>query len=188
MDTNSFISEYIDNINNIRNEQFKKFDFVCEEKIVEKKVVNENLQEYKQYQTNLKKKTLIEKLKPGNINKKEYSPNNDIDILEDDIFNNNNENYVENSKIELENIDLNKKNELINDFLYRKNITLEENELKKLENIINNPDINLKKYINISKLYQEVTKISFIKKLENGTYIIDLNENKHKKSKNYFIK
>ena len=190
MDINSFINEYIENINNIRIEQFNKFNFIYTDKIIEIKKINENIQDFKKFQINLKKKTLIEKLKPGNINKKEYSPNNEIDILEDDIFNNEfYENNTENSnKIELDNIDYNKKIELVKDFLSRKNIILEEEEFKKIEDIINNPEINIKKYINISKLYQEVTKISFIKKLENGSYIIDLNNNKHKKTKNYFIK
>lgn len=32
-------------------------------------------------------------------------------------------------------------------------------------------------------MYQQVIKISFIKKLENGSYIIDLNNNKIKKVK-----
>ena len=190
MDINSFINEYIENINNIRIEQFNKFNFIYNDKIIEIKKINENIQDFKKFQINLKKKTLIEKLKPGNINKKEYSPNNEIDILEDDIFNNEfYENNTENSnKIELDNIDYNKKIELVKDFLNRKNIILEEEEFKKIEDILNNSEINIKKYINISKLYQEITKISFIKKLENGSYIIDLNNNKHKKTKNYFIK
>ena len=42
------------------------------------------------------------------------------------------------------------------------------------------------KFINISKIYQQVTKISFIKKLENGSYIVDLSDNKVKKTKKYF--
>jgi hypothetical protein len=37
-------------------------------------------------------------------------------------------------------------------------------------------------------MYQQIIKITFIKKLENGSYIIDLNENKVKKTKNYFFK
>jgi hypothetical protein len=37
-------------------------------------------------------------------------------------------------------------------------------------------------------MYQQITKITFIKKLENGSYVINLNENKPKKSKKYFIK
>ena len=115
MDSTSFINEYIENINNIRNEQFNKFNFIYKEIILEKKIVNENLQEFKKFQINLKKKTLIEKLKPGNINKKEYSPNNEIDILEDDIFNNEfYENNTDNSnKIDLDTMEFNKKLECL---------------------------------------------------------------------------
>ena len=58
----------------------------------------------------------------------------------------------------------------------------------KIEDIIDNPEINIKKYFNISKVYQQVNKISFIKKLENGTYIIDTSESKSKKTKKFFNK
>ena len=46
----------------------------------------------------------------------------------------------------------------------------------------------IKKYLNISKVYQQVNKISFIKKLENGSYIVDIVENKPKKTKKFFNK
>ena len=145
--------------------------------------------EFKKYQVNLTKKAKLDKLKPSNIGKKEYSSCNDnIDILEDDIFNcveQKDENEV---KLDLDKLTREKKMELINDFLHNKNIILEENEFKKIEEILDDEKISLKKYINVSKVYQQIIKIGFIKKLENGNYIIDLNQNKIKKSKNYFFK
>jgi hypothetical protein len=105
------------------------------------------------------------------------------------IFNNiSNEESNEEIKLDIDLLDRDKKMQLINDFLERKNIILEENEIKKIENIIDDTEIVLKKYISISKIYQQIVKISFLKKLENGSYIIDLNKSNVKKSKKYFFK
>jgi hypothetical protein len=190
MNNNIFIPNCISKLNTLRDIEFKKHDFIYDEKIIEKKTVNTNLVEFKNFQSNLKKKALIDKNKPGNIGKKEYSSNNsNIDILEDDIFNNNDiENNDNEVKLEIEILDRDKKIELINDFIQRKNIILDESEYKKIEDIVDNPEINIKKYLNISKMYQQVNKITFIKKLENGSYIVDLVETKPKKTKKYFNK
>jgi len=189
METINFLPDFINKINTIREDEFKKFNFQYEDIILEKKVLNENTMEFKSYKNKTIKKALMEKLKPGNIGKKEYSTtDNTIDILEDDIFNNTSENTDDDVKLDLDLLDIPKKTFMINDFLQRKNIILDEDNMKKVDDIINNPEINLKKYLNISKIYQQITKISFIKKLENCSYIIDLNDNKPKKSKKYFLK
>lgn len=190
MENNIFIENFINKINETRNDEFKKFNFEFEDKIIEKKQINENLMEFKNYQSTLKKKAKLDKLKPGNIGKKEYGPINDlnIDILEDDIFNNNSNENNNEIKLDIDLLDKDKKLELINEFLQRKNIILEECEILKMNDILDNPDINLKKYLNISKMYQQIIKIGFIKKLENGLYIVDLDQNKYKKTKNYFFK
>ena len=62
-----------------------------------------------------------------------------------------------------------------------------EEQLKKIDDIVDNPEIMLKKYLNISKMYQQITKISFIKKLENGSYIVDISDTKKKINKKYFL-
>lgn len=190
MESNSFIENFIENINKLTSEEFEKHDFKYEERKILKKIVNENSIEFKNFKSTTKKKALLEKLKPGNIGKKEYENiDQGIDILQDDIFNdNNNENNNEDSKLDIESLDRIKKLELINDYLQRKNIILDEENLKKIELIVDNQEISLKKYLNISKIYQQVIKVGFIKKLENGTYVVDLNTNKTKKSKSYFVK
>jgi hypothetical protein len=185
----NFVNDFIEKIGSARNVEFEKSNFVFTEKVIEKKDLNENLQEFKKYNNNLKKKALIEKNKPGNINKKEYSTvNEDIDILEDDIFNNSGQNNEdEDVKLDISSLDNSKKMELIMEFVKRKNITLEEESIKKIEELVNDPEFPLKKYINVSKIYQQITKIGFIKKLENGSYIIDILEKKKTKAKNYFL-
>jgi len=189
MDNTTFLDNIIENINSLRNEEFNKQNFKYDEKVIGKKTVNENSIEFKNFKSSTRKKALLEKAKPGNISKKEYENiNNGVDILQDDIFNDDLESSNNDIKLEIDSLSREKKLELINDFLQRKNIIFDEENLKKIELIVDNSEISLKKYLNISKMYQQVIKISFIKKLENGNYIIDLNNNKIKKSKSYFVK
>jgi len=174
----NFINNMTDKLDNIRNDEFKLNNFVYEDKIIEKKNIYENPTEFKKYKHNVIKSKFNEK------NKKEDIQN--IDILEDDIFNNNID--KDEFKLDIQTLDREKKLFLINNFLERKGIILDELEFKKIEDILDDPDFNIKKYLNISKVYQQINKISFIKKLENGSYIVDLSENKIKKTKKYFIK
>ena len=164
------INNIMDKINYIRIEEFKKYNIEYEEKIIEKKLLNEDLLDLKNFKNKIIKKALLDKNKPSNINKKEYPSSSDcINILEDDIFSNEfDENPPEEDKLDIETMDREKKIELINEYIQRKNIIL-------------------KKYINISKMYQQITKIGFIKKLENGMYIININDTKVKKNKNLFL-
>lgn len=196
IDNYSFITDFIKNIDRIREDEFTLNNFNYEGKIIEKKNLNENLKEFRQFQNNIKKKAMLEKYKPSNISKKEYDTSVEtvLDNLENNIFKNdienneqNNGQNIEESKIDLSLLDRNSKINLIKEFIYRKNIFLDETEINKIESIIDNPDIQIKKYINISKMYQQITKIGFIKKLENGTYVVDLSESKSKKTKNYFV-
>lgn len=188
MNKEEYINDIFTKINNIKEHEFKKYNFTYDERIIEKKNLNENLIEFKNYQKNLKKKALLEKNKPSNINKPLYEQSYNVDILEDDIFNNEEQkNNKENEKLDFENMSRDKKLLFIQDFIQRKNINLEQNDLIKIEELIDNPDIQIKKFLNISKMYQHITKISFIKKLENGSYVFDINENKSKKCKKFFL-
>lgn len=185
MDYSEYINQIKTKISEIAHEEFKHFNFEYQDKIIISKVLNENTMEFKKYQADLKKKAKIEKNKPSNMAKKEYDTMYNINILEDDIFNNNDESKISEDKIDFENMTKETKLKLINDFLNRKNILLSEEDNKKIEDLIDNTEINIKKFLNVSKLYQQIIKISFIKKLENGTYVFDLTENK-KKQKNFF--
>lgn len=185
----NFVTDFIKKVNTVRNEEFEKSNFVFTEKVIEKKTLNENPQEFKVYKSSMKKKALMEKNKPGNINKKEYETvNEDIDILEDDIFKNSSQNNNEEEpKFDIMALESDKKIELIMDFIKRKNIILEEDCVKQIEELLCDKDFPLKKYINISKIYQQITKVGFIKKLENGSYVIDVSEKKATKTKKYFL-
>lgn len=184
----NFLDNFISKIDNIREDEFRKNNYSFTEPVLEKKVLNENTMEFKQFKTTIKKKASIEKLKPGNITKKEYDTvNDDIDILEDDIFNNQEINKEDEVKLDFMALDREKKVELIFDYITRKNIYLTEEQRSEIVSIVDNPEILIKKYINISKIYHQITKIGFIKKLENGSYVIDLCDTKAKKTKKYFL-
>jgi hypothetical protein len=187
MDSGKFIEEVIAKIDTVRNDEFSKNNYTYEEKSIEKKVLNENLMEFRNFQSKIRKKALQDKLKPSNVGKKEYGSNGEnVDILEDDIFNNNDTQHEE-IKINIDELDRESKLKLINEFIQRKNIILDQMNLQKIESIIDNPSISLKKYITVSKMYQQITKIGFIKKLEDGLYIVDISEKKVK-NKNVFFK
>jgi hypothetical protein len=194
MDTTIFISDCINKINSLREKEFVIFNFKYNIDNTEiesaKKLCNENTVEFKNFKSIIKKKASLDKNKPSNIGKKEYSSTPNIDILEDDIFDSNHgdNNEEDEFKLDFLSLDKEKKIELINDFFQRKNIILDPEEYIKIENIIDNPEVNIKKYINVSKVYQQINKLSFIKKLENGTHIVDLNDTKAKKVKKFFNK
>lgn len=179
METNNFLTGIINNIDQIRTKEFEKFNFKYEEKAIEQKVLNENMQEFTAYK--------YKNSKGVKKNTEPENPSTNIDILEDDIFiNGQNENPEDEIKLDVDLLDRDKKLSMVHDFLQRKNIILDEENLKKIEDIIDNPDLKLKKFLNISKIYQQISRITFIKKLENGSYIVDISENKTKKSKKYF--
>lgn len=190
MDPTVFLPEFIANINNIRDNEFNKFNFQNNATLVAKKeqVINDPM-EMKAFKHNLHKKASLDKLKPSNVGKKEYETTNigeNVDILNSDIFENSQTDTE--VKMDIDSFDVDKKKYLINDFLHRKNIILEESCLKQIDDILNDETISLKKYLSISKLYNQIIKISFIKKLENGSYIIDTNLDKRQKSKKLFLK
>ena len=191
MDSNIIINSFIQNINIIRDNEFLKFNFKINDNNIETKKSNVQIisKDFINFNIDLKKKASIEKYKPSNISKIDYdNATSNINILEDDIFNDNEEKNDDNFKLNLDNLNKEEKLSLINEYLVRKNIILETSEYIKLDKILDNEEISLKKYFNVSKLYQKIIKITFIKKLENGSFIIDLNDNKPKKVKNYFLK
>ncbi len=188
MHCQDFIKEMLLNINTIRNEEFKKHNFTYEDKIIEKKELNENSMEYKNFKNIIIKKGNMEKLKPGNMGKKVYDTQNDNDFLDNDVFNSDINDGENEPKLDIDLLTNDEKINMINDFLNRKNIIFDEIEFKKIENLVNDPEFPLKKYINISKMYKHIIKIGFIKKRENGSYEIDLTEKKQRNNKKFFIK
>ena len=189
METDLYIDNIIQKINTIREQQFLINDFVYIEKDLPKKTVNENSMEFKNFQSAMKTKSSQAKIKKSGIKKKEYdTTNGDINIISDDIFKM--EEIAEDlaEKLDIQTLNKEDKLKLIHNFIQKKCITLSQEDLDKIDQIIDNPDISLRKYINVSKMYQEINKISFIKKLEDGTYIVDLEENKPKKTKKTFFK
>jgi hypothetical protein len=167
MNIDNYIKTNIELLDKFRENEFEKNNFV--ENKVELKKKTENVSEYNLeyniFKKELNKKALINKGKPSNSNKKEYSTSDpSINILEDNnLFMNEKDISEEEKKFDLLKLTIDEKIVFIKNFLENKNIVLDENEFQKIIDIVNNPEINLKKYINISKIYQHITKITFIK-------------------------
>lgn len=185
-DSNLFINSFINNINNIREEEFMKYKFTYEEIEIKKKQPNDNLMEFRNFKSELIKRANIDKSKPANINRGIIEVDTSgVNILEDDIFQNDEEKQEE-IKINIDTLTIEDKKKLIEEYLKRKNINLEEYQINKIDELLNNVEFNFKKHITISKVDCSISKIGFLKKGEDGNYFIDLRDKQ--KSKNIFFK
>jgi hypothetical protein len=185
MDNSLFIDDFINTLTKIQENEFKIHNFTYTEVDLPKKIVNDNLMDFRNFKTTLIKRSIKDKSKPSFINKKEIEVDNNINILEDDIFQFNEE-IQESNKLDIENITIEDKKKLINEYLSRKSILLEENQINKINQLLEDPEFNFKKYITISKIQHQITKIGFLKKMEDGSYLFDFKEKQ--KNKNIFFK
>jgi len=188
---NSKIEEIKSSFENLRNNEFEINNFKYIKPELVKKDINVDTVDFKNYQSAIRKKAMSEKNKPSNMFKNdiETSDNNKINIIDDPIFDSINE--VEESsqeKIDITSLDRENKLKLINDYLKKKSIKLDEANMLKIENIIDNPEISLRKYITISKLYQDISKISFIKKIDETSYAVILDDKVKKGKTSSFFK
>ena len=182
---NNKIEEIKSSFEEIRNNEFEIHNFKYKKPELVKKDINVDTVDFKHYQSAIRKKAMSEKNKPSNMFKTEIdtTDNNKINIIDDPIFNSQEVEESTQEKLDISTLDKEAKLKLIHNYLKKKSIKLEEVELLKIEAIVDNPDISLKKYITISKLYQDISKISFIKKVDETNYAVILDDNKVKKSK-----
>lgn len=182
---NSKIEEIKSSFEEIRNNEFEIHNFKYKKPELVKKDINVDTVDFKHYQSAIRKKAMSEKNKPSNMFKNEIdtTDNNKINIIDDPIFNSQEIEESTQEKLDISTLDKESKLKLIHNYLKKKSIKLEEGDLLKIETIVDNPDISLKKYITISKLYQDISKISFIKKVDETNYAVILDDNKVKKSK-----
>jgi hypothetical protein len=188
---NNKIEEIKSSFENLRNNEFEINNFKYIKPELVKKDINVDTVDFKHYQSAIRKKAMSEKNKPSNMFKNdiETTENNKINIIDDPIFDSINE--VEESsqeKIDITSLDRENKLKLIHDYLKKKSIKLDESNMLKIENIIDNPEISLRKYITISKLYQDISKISFIKKIDETSYAVILDDKVKKGKTSSFFK
>ena len=211
MNANNFVENFIDQLDTINQEEFKKNNYSVKKKIRVKKELNENPLLLKEYKANR-----IETLKKKNklIKKENFVDiDNKVDI---DIFNKENINLIVNSyedspeviskknkgseesmdteeevsmkkENDLDFYELDKENKmnLIKDYMSRKKIYVEHEEFAKIDSIIDNNDL-LKKYISITKVHKQISKITFFKKKDDFSYNIDFQIPKKKKQISFF--
>jgi hypothetical protein len=181
---NNKIEEIKSSFENLRNNEFEVNNFKYIKPELIKKDINVETVDFKNYQSSIRKKAMSEKNKPSNMFKNdiETTDNTNINIIDDPIFNSEDIEESSQEKIDITTLDRDTKLKLIHNYLKKKSIKLDEANILKIENIIDNPDISLRKYITISKLYQDISKISFIKKVDETNYAVILDD-KVKKSK-----
>ena len=181
---NNKIEEIKSSFEKLRNNEFEVNNFKYTKLELIKKDINVDTVDFKHYQSAIRKKAMSEKNKSSNMFKNdiETTDNNKINIIDDPIFNSEDVEESSQEKIDITSLDRETKLKLINNYLKKKSIKLDEVNMLKIENIIDNPDISLRKYITISKLYQDISKISFIKKVDETNYAVILDD-KVKKSK-----
>ena len=181
---NKKIEEIKSSFEEIRNNEFELNNFKYKKPELIKKDINVDTVDFKNYQSSIRKKAMSEKNKPSNMfkNDVETTDNTNINIIDDPIFNSEDIEESSQEKIDITILDRDTKLKLIHNYLKKKGIRLDEANMLKIENIIDNPDISLRKYITVSKLYQDISKISFIKKVDETNYAVILDD-KVKKSK-----
>lgn len=181
---NNKIEEIKSSFEKLRNNEFEINNFKYINPELVKKDINVDTVDFKNYQSSIRKKAMSEKNKPSNMFKNdiETTDNTNINIIDDPIFNSEDVEESSQEKIDITSLDRETKLKLIHNYLKKKSIKLDEANMLKIENIIDNTEILLRKYITISKLYQDISKISFIKKVDESNYAVILDD-KVKKSK-----
>jgi len=82
-------------------------------------------------------------------------------------------------------LDKENKMHLIKDYMSRKKIYIEFEEFAKIDSIIDNNEL-LKKYISITKIHKQISKITFFKKKDDFSYNIDFQIPKKKNKISFF--
>lgn len=181
--------------NDILTNYNKKLDTIFPDKVdespsIEIKKSDPNYTiDYKVYKNN-RIKTLLSKNKIKS--KKEEDPINEINILTLKTMADNVNNSEENSTTDIDKMPVDLKYELIEKYIQKKNINLNEDDIDKLNELLNDENIKLNKYISVSNVFGDITKISFlVKNKETNEYYIDINNLKNSKkniNKKKFLK
>ncbi len=184
----SFFEEIIEKVGNIRGKEFLFHGVPIEEKNVEKRLCAENTLEVRNLKSSLRKKAIELSKRPGNVNKKVYETTNpQFDIFDENLFRLDNESE-ESSSFDFHSLPFEDKMKHITDYMHLKSIYLNPIDMEKVENIVKDESISLKKYITTSKMYQNIQKISFIKKNETGMYYFAFDDLQPKRVKKNFFK
>lgn len=135
--------------------------------------------EYKNYQMGLKKKARAEKYKPGNAKAMEYEESEEqhqINIFEDDIFLTDASAIAKQEEIDVTAIPGEKIWKEVQHFIQRKNIILDDRSLEEIEACLMDPEFDRKTYIKYSKTTRMLSKVGFIHKLRDESYVFSLEE------------
>ena len=184
MDSRLYLENYINKLNNFNESQLSKYNIKESSISREKKEINPNNRELRNYNTNRYKSLKNSNLNNDVINIEYDFENTNIDLFDSNNFNLNDINENK-EKINFFSLDNEEKKNYINKYILRKKYQIEFLELDKLFSIIDNEE-KIKKYINFSTELNQIVRISCLKKKEDGTLYF-LEENTKLKKKNIFI-
>ena len=188
MNQNSIINSIIKNYDNAIESKYPELEVSTlppvEDKLLDKKLADGNYSiDYKVYKNN-RIKTLLSKNK---IKKQQDETEKEMNILTLNLVTD----PTTNNMNDIDKLSFEEKYNLINRYIRKKNIILSEQQMNKINELLIDSDIILKKYISVSAVFGDITKISFIvKNRETGEYNIDINNLKSikKENKKRFLK
>ncbi len=171
MDIQTFVNNYISNINSINESNIIKYEYQLKDKL-EKKETKE-IKSYKEM------KLFTDSRKKFYMNQSNSDDN--LNIFENSLI------KTDEKIIDFYDLEPELKLEHIKDFIKRKKYKL-ACDLSIIDHLLVDNDL-LKKYITIDKTFNIINKVSFLKKMENGDYNIILNnKNSIKRTKKNFFK
>jgi hypothetical protein len=176
MDIDNFINNYINQLNELNENNIKKYNIKVKHE--ENNEDNDNIK--------VKEITTSKELKKFYETRKKYYDKN-TDMSNQQIINIFEENIIKTDETNINFFDLESdvKMNYILDYIKRKKYKLCVNIYEKIEPIIDNNEI-LKKYISIDKTFNIISKISFLKKMDTGDYDIIFDNNIKKTKKKFF--
>lgn len=184
MDSRLYLENYINKLNKFNEIQLNKYNIKENNISREKKEINPNNKEIRNYNSNRYRSLKNNNLNNDVLNLEYNIENTNIDLFDSNNFNLNNINENK-EKIIFFNIDNEEKKYYINNYILRKKYQIEFLELDKLFSILDNEE-KIKKYINFSTELNQIVRISCLKKKEDGTLYFS-EENAKLKKKNIFI-
>ncbi len=177
------INEYIQDIKEIREDEFAKYNFTYKEYVKKEKLQVERRMDAIEHQKKMRKQALINKNNSARKDITEYETISEDtkDILTDELFYvkvDETENKEEKKKIrkKFEDITRDELIILLNKYFVKRKLKLNKEDNGIWTTMIGDEEVEWKKYLTITQDGSEITKISFFKKNIYGDDIIDFTE------------
>lgn len=184
MDTSAMITRIVEECHARKREAYQAHgivDPVFTKPVPPITAIQQHSVEFKNFQSDLKKKARAEKYRPANARSMEYEESEEqtqINIFQDDIFV---IDGLSSSSSKVEEIDVNvipveRLWKEVKHFIQRKSIILDDRSLDKIEACVMDPEFDRKSYLKYSKTTHMLSKVGFIHKMRDDSYTFSLEE------------